>query len=86
MTVTLKRADPEDFPKEALTWTTIEGTILMCAKMPETPDGFPVLGNLNNHEIAADGTVTPSVLITHNYGPEMSQQWHEFVKLEDWSP
>lgn len=40
-----------------------------------TPTGM--LGNLSEHTIADDGTVTPSVLITGQDG-----EWHGMVKLE----
>lgn len=37
-----------------------------------------LLGSLINHEVASDGTVTPSVVCPHNCG------FHEFIKLIGW--
>lgn len=37
------------------------------------------IGSLSNHEIAEDGTVTPSVVCPHE-----GCNFHEFIKLEGW--
>ncbi len=39
------------------------------------------IASLSSHEIAADGTVTPSVVC-----PEDGCDFHEFVQLEGWKP
>lgn len=36
---------------------------------------------LSKHEIAADGTVTPSVVC-----PYVGCGWHVFIRLEGWNP
>jgi hypothetical protein len=38
-------------------------------------------GLIDEHEIAADGTVTPSVVCT-----ESGCDFHDFVRLEGWAP
>jgi len=81
MTVILKKSPNEDGDLDPFTWADFHGTLLICVGFCEET-GFPIMGNLNSHEVAQDGTVTPSVLI--KYGPGLSMQWHEFVKLEDW--
>jgi hypothetical protein len=37
------------------------------------------IGSLGNHRIAADGTVSPSVVCQHP-----GCNYHEFIRLEDW--
>lgn len=41
------------------------------------PNGH--IGGLSDHEIAPDGTVSPSVVC-----PEPGCDFHEFIKLEGW--
>lgn len=38
------------------------------------------LGTLSDHQIAADGTVTPSVVCSYDCG------FHEWIMLEGWTP
>jgi hypothetical protein len=38
------------------------------------------IGSLSDHEILPDGTVNPSVVCPHE-----GCNFHEFIKLEDWS-
>lgn len=37
------------------------------------------IGSLDDHTIAADGTVSPSVVCQHE-----GCNFHEYIKLEDW--
>lgn len=41
--------------------------------------GCPCTGSLSNHEVAVDGTVSPSVLLTCQHGT-----FHDFIRLENW--
>jgi len=45
-------------------------------------DGDPLVGDLVRHTIAADGKVTPSILVTGHSGLE----WHIMGQLLGWSP
>lgn len=42
--------------------------------------GCGKVASLSGHEIAADGTVTPSVACAYDCG------FHEYVQLEGWEP
>lgn len=55
-------------------WGFVRGHILI-----KTPCGM--MGDLGNHTIANDGTVTPSVLVKG--GEEV---YHCYIKLLDWRP
>ena len=43
----------------------------------QCPDGHP--GALSDHQIAADGTVTPSVVC-----PEETCEFHQMIRLVGW--
>lgn len=43
------------------------------------PNGH--IGSLSDHDIAPDGTVSPSVVCPHE-----GCTFHEFIKLEGWAP
>lgn len=49
------------------------GATFECPKCGET-------GSLMNHAIAADGTVSPSVICSYNCG------FHDHIKLLGWQP
>ena len=48
---------------------------------------IPIQGYQEGHDwqIAPDGTVTPSILV-HAEPWRNIPEWHEFVKLEGWTP
>jgi len=89
MVVLFRKVTPEEFP-EPLTWTiwseakqmdgTVTRMVVGCDPMGQP---FAIQGQRPGHDwnIAADGTVTPSV----NIPPSGNHPgWHDFVKLEGW--
>jgi hypothetical protein len=78
---TIHRADPEDiWLKKPGVWrpAKIENdkrtATVSCPKCGKS-------ASLSDHEIAADGAVTPSLVCPHE-----PCTFHEFVKLEGWVP
>ena len=86
MVVSLQRNQARDaFRDTPLTWRPV--------RMPDQSFSATVVcknghhGLIDEHTIAADGTVTPSVVCTGPDGKgEETCGWHENVRLEGWSP
>ena len=86
--ITVKRgADP--WRAEPLTWRLVtlpdgrKSADVTCARGHD--------GLIDEHEIAADGTVSPSVVCTGYPAGDLSRapescDWHEHIKLEGWPP
>jgi hypothetical protein len=76
MVVHLARDDSDviPVPTPALRWfSTTQGPLIS--------DIYGRLGSLAHHDVAADGTVTPSVLMA---GGALVPEWHEWVVLDGW--
>jgi len=96
MIITLKKAaDPSEL--DPLTWgiwehRTSSGDhlhlVVVCGTDPNHHKAIIAGRPAHNWQIAPDGTVTPSILIpsTKLLDGTMTPEWHEFVKLEGWSP
>src|SRR5208283_2464410 len=81
MTISLKRISLDDFPTPLSWCISTNGHVFICGDIEEA--AAQIRGKVGHEwQIAADGTVTPSVDI--HCGPSMSHNWHEFVKLEGW--
>jgi hypothetical protein len=76
MVVHLARDDSEviPVPAPALRWFS-------TTRDPLFSDLYGRVGSLAHHYVAADGTVTPSVLMS---GGALVLQWHEWVVLDGW--
>ena len=69
---------PSEFPKGA--WRAVKRDGVRAANLSCPLCGFRAgLGHNTNHEIAADGSVSPSV-VCDNEGCS----FHDFIKLEGW--
>jgi hypothetical protein len=73
---TRKPADEDAFKKVPLTWTLLRVDRGWSA-MAVCPNGHE--GSLDDHTIADDGMVTPSVVC-----PAKNCDFHDSIKLEGW--
>lgn len=76
ITFVRKSADEDAFTKTPLTWTLLRMGSRWSA-MAVCPNGHE--GSLDDHAIAEDGVVTPSVVC-----PEKKCGFHDYVQLEGW--
>lgn len=73
---TRKSADEDAFKKVPLTWMLLR-TVDGWSAMAVCPNGHE--GSLDDHVIADDGTVKPSVVC-----PAKKCDFHDHIKLEGW--
>lgn len=66
------------FNGEGVRWAPLLGGAKKSATL-WCPQGH--MGSLEGHDIAPDGTVTPSVVC-----PEKACDWHKYVRLLGWTP
>ena len=74
--ITIKKAGADGISPKPGTWNRFKvpggHSILMCC-----PNGH--IGSLDDHDIATDGEVSPSVQC-----PDESCDFHDMVRLESW--
>lgn len=77
--ITIPRHDGEPFDTNSGPWWTLwDGRVVVCCGNGHHAD------ITDKWKIADDGSVTPSILCHGN--ARGSCGWHEFVRLEGWSP
>ena len=76
ITFVRKSADADAFKKDPLTWMLLR-TGNRWSAMAICPNGHE--GALDNHTIADDGVVTPSVVC-----PEKKCGFHDYIQLAGW--
>ena len=76
ITFTRKSADEDAFKATPLTWTLLR-TAKGWSAMAVCSNGHE--GSLDDHTIAGDGTVTPSVVC-----PEKKCGFHDHIQLAGW--
>lgn len=72
--VAVPKCAPLDFCRPGPWWSPLSGELSPMIKCPNDHKAF-----LTRHDIAADGSVSPSVVC-----PDDTCTWHVYVKLTGW--